>query len=130
MSIREINILNEKRQFVRFCIPLDIFVNKTRNKKNMFCNIGEGGACFESTYAYKLNDFLFLHFSLENKEAIHNGNFSALGRIVWLRRKAKDLILYGTQFEFYNDPFSKQEQEKMYTILEKKWTTTIYSGHY
>ncbi|MGD9201695.1 MAG: PilZ domain-containing protein [Chitinispirillia bacterium] len=117
MSIISINKTKEKRKYNRYFLPLEIFVNNSEYTNDIFCNISEGGVCFKSSVAYNLNDYVFLHFSSEKSFSIKNLKFSTICMIVWQEKSVEYENKYGAQFIFFNDPFSKQQKERMLTFL-------------
>lgn len=117
MSTININKIKEKRKYHRFLLPLEVFVNNNEYTNDIFCNISEGGVCFRSSVTYNLNDYVFLHFSSDKNFSIKNIKFSTICMIVWQETNVEYDFKYGAQFKFYNDPFSKQQKDRMLTLL-------------
>lgn len=108
MSISS-NNFKENRLFKRQNLPFDLYINNKGNgKKGLQVDISKDGVGFESTHFFNENDFVFFHFLGVKDSTLDDVKFSALGKIVW-HSEFNDKHLYGAQFKFYNDPFSKQQ---------------------
>lgn len=114
------SIMQEKRRYSRYNLPLELFVN-SREKENEEneeqINISEEGLCFESGGNFEQNDFVFFHLQGKKKTELEHVKFSVLGKIVWCKKNGNSKKKYGAQFKFYNDPFSNQQRVNMLSAL-------------
>ena len=109
--------ISEKRTHIRYTLPLTLFINEKGENGNQLCNISKGGACFQSPVIFNLDDFVLLHFSTGEESPLEDVKFSLVGRIIRVDEKEGDLFKYGTQFEIFNDPFSRQQYSNMISCV-------------
>ena len=118
----ETDVSNERRIYQRYRLPLNFTTNNRRAEpmKDHLCNISKGGACFLSNAPYHQDDFVLLNFSAQKEVPVDETQFSIVGKIVWVNNNNdKDLFKYGARFEFYDDPFSKQQYSQMVSTINK-----------
>jgi len=109
----------EKRKYPRYSLPLNLFINQRTENGDSQCDISYEGTGFISNHIFKSDDFVFFHFSGKSNTHIENIKFSVLGRIVWVSQIGENQYKYGAQFKFYNDPFSRQQQVLMKTVINQ-----------
>lgn len=119
MPSRNPNAINEKRTHIRYTLPLILFINTKGEDGEQLCNISKGGACFQSSAIFNIDDFVLLHFSAGEGSPFEDVKFSLVGRIIRVDEKEGDLFKYGARFEIFNDPFSRQQYSNMITSVNR-----------
>lgn len=101
------NLRTSRRVFTRFTPAIGLSINtkdtgESGERNATALDMSRGGVSFVSESRFKKNDFVLLYFSGEK-------DFAIVGQVVWVKRKNKKFH-YGVAFQFFNDPFSRQQQ--------------------